>query len=55
MFKYSRMREETERILTTYLREQEQICKDHVSLHKQNVFVVSLFEDKISIIVEVDD
>ena len=31
MEKYPRLRDETERILTTFLREQEQQCKDHVS------------------------
>ncbi len=31
MEKYPRLRDETERILTTFLREQEQLCKEHVS------------------------
>lgn len=31
MSRYPRLRDETERILTTFLREQEQKCKDHVS------------------------
>ncbi len=31
MEKYPRLRDETERILTSYLREQEQTCKEHVS------------------------
>ncbi len=30
MDKYPRLRDETERILTTYLREQEEKTKDHV-------------------------
>ena len=33
MEKYPRLRDETERILTTFLREQEQLCKEHVSPH----------------------
>ncbi len=32
MGKYPRLREESERVLTTVLREQEQKCKDHVKL-----------------------
>lgn len=32
MSKYPRLREESERVLTTVLREQEQKCKDHIKL-----------------------
>lgn len=32
MSRYPRLRDETERILTTFLREQEQKCKDHIRL-----------------------
>ncbi len=32
MGKFPRLREETERVLTTVLREQEQLCKEHVKL-----------------------
>lgn len=33
MSKYPRLQDETERILSSHLREQEQACKDHVSSH----------------------
>lgn len=33
MAKYPRLRDETERILSTQLREQEQACKEHVSTY----------------------
>jgi dynamin GTPase len=32
MNRYPRLREETERIVTTYIREKEQRCKDQISL-----------------------
>ena len=44
MARYPRLRDETERILTTYLREQEQLCKDHVS-HES---LISFFSSSIS-------
>jgi len=38
MNRYPRLREETERIITTYIREKEQRCKDQVNPAYFNAF-----------------
>lgn len=41
MNRYPRLREETERIITTYIREKEQRCKDQVKKNSPEIKIIS--------------